>query len=162
MPVTIERAVSSFEASARLFGFILPMAREVAQAPVDDEKAFIAACSVIEQGHTFVAWDEGEIIGSLGLVKVAYWYGDGESSFLLDRWLYVRPDRRFGSVGVKLLRAGREEGKLLNLNTFVVVANPDRTPKQNEASIYSVIAGYSPFTHLMHLHKVPVAEAAEG
>ena len=129
MPVTIERAVSSFEASARLFGFILPMAREVAQAPVDDEKAFIAACSVIEQGHTFVAWDEGEIIGS---------------------------------VGVKLLRAGREEGKLLNLNTFVVVANPDRTPKQNEASIYSVIAGYSPFTHLMHLHKVPVAEAAEG
>jgi hypothetical protein len=104
--------------------------------------------------------ENGEIVGSIGFAQNPYWYSDGEVYFLIDRWFYVRPDKRFGDVGVKLLRAGRDEGKRLLKNVFVMIANPDRKPKQNEAAVYATVAGYTPLAHLLHLYKAPVAGTA--
>ena len=143
-----------------LFEFILPMAEEVAMTEVTVSNAFENCYRTIADGSTFIAKDGDEIVGSLGFAKNAYWYGDGEDYFLIDRWFYVRPDRRFGDVGVKLLRAGRDEGKLLMKNVFVMIANPDRKKKSNEAGIYATVAGYTPFVHMLNLHRVKVAGSA--
>lgn len=156
----IEKIEANIENAERVYRFIRPMALEVALAPVDDERAFTQFCGIIDEGHTFIATDGEEIVGALGLVAVPYWYGDGNDAFLIDKFLYVRPDRRFGDVGIKLLRAGRDEGRRLGKSVFVMVANPDRRPKNNEASVYATVAGYTPFAHLMHLYKAPVAGTA--
>lgn len=155
MPTIIEQVKpGDAETVKEVFKFILPMAREVAQTHVDVERAFKNAALVMEQGHTFVARNgDGEIVGSLGLLEANYWYGTEDSTFLLDRWFYVRPTDRFGDIGVKLMRHARAEADRMGINAFIVVANPDRTPKQNAAAAYSVIAGFAPFTHVMKLNR---------
>lgn len=158
MSVEIRPAERNQEAAERLYAFIRPMAQEVALAPVDDQRAFQNMAAIVDQGHSFVAWDGDEIVGALGLTMVPYWYA--EDTFLIDRFLYVRPDRRFGEVGVKLLRAGRDEGKRTGKSVFILVANPDRKVKQDEAAMYATVAGFSPMAHLLQLHKAPVAGAA--
>jgi hypothetical protein len=160
MPVTIERVGDDEESVKALFEFILPMSREVALAPVDIQNALANCYRTIADGSTFRAVENGEIVGSLGLARNAYWYGNGEEFFLIDRWLYVRPDKRFGDVGIKLLRAGRDEGTRLLKSVFIMVANPDRRPKQNEAAIYATVAGYTPIAHLLKLYQAPVAGVA--
>lgn len=157
MTVRIERVEANLENAQQVYAFIRPMALEVALAPVDDVRAFQQFCGIIDEGHTFIAIDGDEIVGALGLTAVPYWYSDGQQSFLIDKFFYVRPDRRFGDIGIKLLRAGRDEGKRVLKSVFVMVANPDRSPKQNAASAYAVVAGYSPFAHLVALHHAPVA-----
>ena len=155
MSLTIEQVKpGDAEKIKDVFKFILPMAREVAQTYVDVERAFTNAALVMEQGHTFVARNgDGEIVGSLGLIEANYWYGSEDSQFLLDRWFYVRPADRFGDIGVKLMRHAKAEANRMGINAFIVVANPDRTPKQNSAATYSVIAGFSPFTHVTRLNR---------
>lgn len=160
MPILIERVGDDEESVKALFEFILPMSREVAMSPVDIPNALANCYRTIADGSTFRAVEEGKIVGSLGLAHNAYWYGDGEDFFLIDRWLYVDPERRFGDVGVKLLRAGRDEGKRLLKNVFIMVANPDRRQKQNEAGIYATVAGFTPIAHLLKLYQAPVAGAA--
>lgn len=157
MTVTIERITDDEASVVSTFEFFLPMVGEVGQTPVDIRNAMANWYGTVAQGHSFVAKDGEEIVGVLGLAESPYWYGDGTAFCLIDKPFYVHPERRFGSVGIKLLRAGREEGKRCSANTFVVIANPDRRPKNNEAAIYAVVAGYSPFTSILKLHREPVA-----
>lgn len=140
------------EGFTALAEFLIPMASEVALAPVNVDVALENGWRAVEQGMTYVARRDGEIVGTLAMIRVPYWYADPERfTFLIDQWFYVAPDARFGQIGVRLLREVREMAREADIRAFIRVANPNRRKATNEAGAFAVIAGFDPFAKLLQI-----------
>ncbi len=149
--LTIERAVPDRTTLTNLFGrLLIAMHGEIGIAPLDVETAMAAAFVAISEGHSFMAMEDGELVGSIAMTTRPIWYSR-DHTMLMDAWFYVMPDKRFGLVGGRLLRAARDEGKALGLPTFVVIANPHRPHPKTERSLYAVIAGFIPGAHVLRI-----------
>ncbi len=143
----IERVEATETVIKELLEFLIPMASEVALAPLNKDKVLKQIYLTVDFGQTFVAQDDdGKIIGSIGLIEMPLWYAD--ETFLVDQWFYVAPDARFGDVGVKLLRTVRDLAEPLGKMVFVTIANPSRRQPRTTAGVYAIIAGLVPLAHL--------------
>lgn len=151
--IVVDRLDKTDEAGFRELGdFLLPMAAEVAVVPIDAKTAAEQLWLAVAQGNAFVAraTDDdtpGRIVGSLALVRDRYWYNMNRS-FFIDHHFYVGREARFALVGVRLLRAAREQVLPKGDAVFVRVANARRHQKATPEAYYATIAGYFPVGHM--------------
>lgn len=59
------------------------------RCPVNVEKSLLEIVRVAKQDAAIMVLHNGILVGTLGLMKASWWYGDGE--FLTDRWHFVLP-----------------------------------------------------------------------
>lgn len=71
------------------------------RCPVNPIKSFEEVVRVIANEAALMAIVDGFLVGTLGIIKPTWWYGDGE--FLTDRWHFVLPDHRHGAVDKALM-----------------------------------------------------------
>jgi hypothetical protein len=84
------------EDSAELLPCVRPLHEEVGVVPFSPEKALRQIIEVLDRGFVLAVEDtrNGSIVGTLGLLPVDCWYGDGD--VLIDLWFYVAEDHRAG------------------------------------------------------------------
>lgn len=147
--IVIERAGADEVAFSEVFGLLLELHRTGGYAVLDTETAARNAYAVLNEGMTFVARIDGQAVGTLALTELPFWYS--KSTFLQDAWLYVKPEYRKGLVGVKLMRAARDEAQKRSQIAFVTLNNPDRRPKATVMSLESQVAGFVPVGYTLKL-----------
>ncbi|MCR9254696.1 MAG: GNAT family N-acetyltransferase [Alphaproteobacteria bacterium] len=87
-----------------------------------EAKAAAALLDVLDSGMCFVAEKDGNVVGSIGLVKRPYWFST-ESAWS-DLWFYVLPEHR-GRAGLDLLRAVKARATDLNERVVLGVSTGD-------------------------------------
>lgn len=65
------------------------VAQPALHCPVNVEKSLNEIVRVAKEGAAIMVLHNGILVGTLGLMKVTWWYGDGE--FMVDRWHFVLP-----------------------------------------------------------------------
>lgn len=130
---------------------LIELHAEGGYAPLDLDKASKDVYAVMGEGRTWLAKDgEGEPIGVLGLIEVPFWYSD--LTFLISKWFYVRPEFRFGQVGMKLLLEARAEADRIGKIAFVQTTNPRRKPKKGTwLSVAGEAVGCFPAGYMLRL-----------
>lgn len=71
-------------------------------APIDPDDSIRGVLDVCRNGAAIVARLNSHIIGSLGVVKAAWWYNTAVF-FMSDRWLFVYPEFHHLGVGARLI-----------------------------------------------------------
>lgn len=143
----IERAGTDERAFTEVFDLLLALHKEGGYAPLDAGRAAENCYRVMSEGRCFVARLGDEVIGTIAMVEMPFWYSG--HTFLQDAWVYVKPKHRKKTVGVKLMRAVREDAEASGKIAFVTVNNPDRRPKATTMSLFSQTAGYVPLGYTM-------------
>lgn len=82
--------------------FLCVIAQPVLHAPIDPENSITEVMRVIAQDFAVLAEIDGEIVGSLGMKGVDWWYAR-KARFLTDRWFFVFPAARKMGVAAALL-----------------------------------------------------------
>lgn len=128
--------------------FLLMVARPAMRcSPGNGQKSLIEIIRVTKYEAALMAIKGGMLVGTMGVMKASWWYGDGE--FLTDRWHFVLPQLWHSDVNRDLIamakgiaeEAGLEfihQGKLKERNGDLFMmpklynANPN--PLQHEGS----------------------------
>jgi len=71
---------------------LIDMHREVGRGALNPNKAFMAIYSAIKGGLAAMIFDGEELIGSVGLVTIDFWYSDDPQ--LVEQWAYIKPEAR--------------------------------------------------------------------
>jgi hypothetical protein len=69
--------------------FLLIVARPAMRCPVNAIKSLTEIIRVAKQEVAIMVMHGDVLVGTMGLIKPEWWYGDGE--FLTDRWHFVLP-----------------------------------------------------------------------
>ena len=77
--------------------FLLVIARPIVLGPINGTKSLLEIIRVTKYEAAIMAMVDGFLVGTMGVIKPTWWYGDGE--FLTDRWNFVHPHFRNGPVG---------------------------------------------------------------
>lgn len=93
------------------------MAEEIAVTPVDPEKVKQKMLAVIEGGFVINAFLEGELVGSLGIVKDSFWYSS--EPIMLELWTFVAPRHRHSRVVFYLLKSAKQAAHLLGMKLVI-------------------------------------------
>lgn len=70
-------------------------------AEIDPDDSIAGIMQVRDDGAFIVARKEGHLIGSLGLIKMPWWY-NSKAFFLTNRWFSVLPQFKHAGIGVQL------------------------------------------------------------
>lgn len=143
MSFTIEQADNSEETYMEVLELLMKLFEEGGFAPWDLDEATSAVYNTLSEGNVFVAKnDRGEMVGTIAMTEVAFWYS--KTTFLHNLWFYVLPRYRRGKVGVELMKAVRQRADELKKLAFVNVDNPRRRTKKTKMTLVSQEAGYVP------------------
>lgn len=112
-----------------LHRFLCVIAQPVLHAPIDPENSITEVVRVIAQDFAVLAEIDGEIVGSLGMVGVDWWYAR-KARFLTDRWLFAYPTVRKMGVAVAMLGMA---GSVAQKSGMIMVINGHLRPR-NKAS----------------------------
>ena len=159
MTVTVERAKCDEATYKEVMDACLPALTEYAVAPVNMKKTMEQGYRVLEQGMSFLAREEtGAVVGVIGMSISDFWYSD-EPILLNTVGPYVRPDQRFGVVGVRLMRAVRDLADEKDMLAFVWVMDTKRK-RTTQASLFATVAGYVSVGHVIAMRRHREAVAA--
>lgn len=156
--IVVEKVDPQDEETFRELGDLLvPMVEDQAIVDVVFTDAAEEFWLAIAEGNTFVAWageeDDRKLAGVLSIVKgPCFWYNRSRYYFR-DFAFYVARDQRFALVGVKLLRAARDQIEPKGVPIFIQVVNPRRRAKGVPETYYSTIAGYLPAGHVTMIRR---------
>lgn len=78
--------------------FLLVVAAPAMRCPVDALASLQEIIRVASEDVAIMAIQDGHLVGTLGLVRMAWWYNPGHD-FMADRWNFVLPQLRNGDVG---------------------------------------------------------------
>lgn len=145
----IERLANDEQSFADMFELLLELHAAGGFAKLDADKAATNAYQMLAEGMTFMARVKGKPVGLLVLAELSFWYAD--ETFLQECAFYVKPEYRARDVGVRLLKAVREEADQRNKIAFVTINNPDRRPKKTTMSLESQTAGYVPLGYTLKI-----------
>jgi GNAT superfamily N-acetyltransferase len=107
-----------------IHGLLMQFGAESAEASIDPVKTMKVAYETVMQHAAIVAEVDGEIVGSLGIVRHQHWYSNDH--FLIDQWLYVKPEHRGGEVLPAMLEEAKAIADLAGLRLLVAVTNHKR------------------------------------
>lgn len=156
MTVSIERAACDEKTFKEIMDSCLAGLKEYAIAPVNIEKTLSQGYAVLAAGMSFIARDEqGDVVGVLGMTETDFYYSD-EKILINTVGPYVRPDMRFGIVGVRLMRAVRDLADERDQLAFVWVMHPSRQRKTAQ-SLFAQVAGYVPIGHVIAIRSAAKA-----
>lgn len=83
------------------------------RCPVNGTKSLIEVIRVVKEDVALMAIKDGRLIGTLGIVRATWWYGDGE--FLADRWHFVLPEERHGEADRMLMAEAKKIADIAGL-----------------------------------------------
>ncbi len=81
--------------------FLLIVAMPAMHCQVDIEKSLHEIIRVTKFEAALMAVLDGQLVGTMGIIKPTWWYGHGE--FMTDRWHFVLPQFHNGPVNRKLM-----------------------------------------------------------
>lgn len=91
----IRYAESEVDAVA-IHRFLLTVAGPVLRCEVDIVKSLMEVLRVVQQEAALMLFLGDELVGTMGIMKVTWWYGAGE--FMTDRWHFALPDQDGGAL----------------------------------------------------------------
>jgi hypothetical protein len=80
--------------------FLLIVAQPAMRCPANPEKSLMEIIRVTKYEAALMAIHNGLLVGTMGIIKPDWWYGDGE--FLTDRWHFVLPEFMHHQVATDL------------------------------------------------------------
>ena len=89
--------------------FLCVVSHPVLYCDIDPVESITEVDRVRKEGAAIMAKIDGELVGSLGLIKVKWWYGnarDPKAFFLTDRWFFDIPTLHHRGVGTALKAEG--------------------------------------------------------
>lgn len=89
MPDISIRYAATDEDICNIHRFLMIVAQPVAMCPIDPIKSLNEIIRVAKFEVALMAVHNGIMVGTMGIIKPTWWYGDGE--FLTDRWHFVLP-----------------------------------------------------------------------
>lgn len=99
-------------------------------APIDPNDSISEIMRVASEGACIIARDhEGHLVGSLGLIRVPWWYNT-KQHFLTNRWFSVWPQLKHAGVGVRL----EAEAAAIGLNAGLPVVITSHVKRRKAAS----------------------------
>jgi hypothetical protein len=93
--------------------FLLVVAVPAMRCPVDPVKSLHEIIRVAQYEAAIMAIQNGMLVGTMGLMKANWWYGDG--SFLTDRWHFCLPQFWHGAVNDALINEAKQIAGAANL-----------------------------------------------
>lgn len=85
--------------------FLLVVAAPNMLCPVNPIKSLYEIIRVAKEEVAIMAIRDGRLVGTLGLMRPVWWYGD--AAFLTDRWHFILPEERHGDVEKLLMAEAR-------------------------------------------------------
>lgn len=82
--------------------FLCLVAGPLLDAPIDAEDSVNEVDRVLHQDAAIMAEINGELVGSLGLIRAPFWY-NRKALFLTNRWFFIFPQLQHAGVGARLL-----------------------------------------------------------
>lgn len=89
------------------------VATPVLRCPVNVEKSLLEIVRVAKDDVAIMVLHNGVLVGTMGLMKARWWYGDGE--FLTDRWHFVLPAFMHTPTADKLMDEAKEIARIAGL-----------------------------------------------
>lgn len=111
-PVVIRYASTDADVVA-IHRFLLVVARPAMLCPVDPVKSLVEVIRVAKEDVALMAMRGDVLVGTLGLVRPVWWYGNG--AFLTDRWNFVVEQERHGEAQRLLIDEARSIARAANL-----------------------------------------------
>ena len=87
-PVELRYAETEVDA-VEIHRFLVKVAGPVLRCEVDIVKSLMEVLRVVQQEAALMLMDGDELVGTMGIMKVTWWYGAGE--FMTDRWHFALP-----------------------------------------------------------------------
>ena len=113
----------------RIFRFLVALHQEAGApediAAFDHAKALMSMKECITDGIVIAAEIDGELVGIIGLMEYDIWYS--QASMLAERFFYIRPEYRDGSVFAALLAELRAIANDLGIVSTITIANMQKT-----------------------------------
>jgi hypothetical protein len=81
--------------------FLLIVAKPAMRCAPNPEKSLLEIIRVTKYEAAIMAIRDGMLVGTMGIIKPTWWYGDGE--FLTDRWHFVLPHLWHSDVNKALM-----------------------------------------------------------
>jgi len=97
---TIIRYAETDDDVIAMHQFLLVVAQPAARCPIDAEKSLHEIIGITKDSVALMAIRDGRLIGTLGMLRATWWYGNGE--YLTDRWNFVLPQEENGDAGPML------------------------------------------------------------
>jgi hypothetical protein len=104
-PVVIRYAENDNDVIA-IHQFLLVVARPAMLCPVNPIKSLNEIIRVTKEEVALMAIKDGHLVGTLGLIRPVWWYGD--EAFLTDRWHFVLPQFHHGEPDKALKAEARK------------------------------------------------------
>lgn len=151
--LVVTRAKNDERSFGEIADMLLELHKSNGYAPLDADKAAEIAYRVLASDMVWVARIGGVPVGTLALVETEFWYS--RETFLGDAWFWVTPAERARDVGVKLLKAARDEAQARNKLLFISMHDPDRRPKATSATLVAQLAGFVPIGYALSMNGGP-------
>lgn len=85
-----------------LHRFLCVISAPALLAPINAADSMNGVLDVLRDGFAVTARLNGHLIGSLGIVRVSFWYNH-DAKFMTDRWLFAYPDFHHAGVGTGMI-----------------------------------------------------------
>lgn len=95
--------------------FLLIVALPAMRCPVDVKASLLEIIRVTKEEVAIMAIRDGLLVGTMGLIKPQWWYGNGRDSFLTDRWHFCLPQFYNGPVNDALMAEAKAIAHAANL-----------------------------------------------
>lgn len=110
--------------------FLMVVARPVLLCPINVEKSLLEVIRVTKEEVALMAMRGDVLVGTLGLIKPTWWYGDGH--FLTDRWNFCVDGERNGGAG----RLLDEEAKAIATHAGLPFINQGKIRRQKDGNSF--------------------------
>ena len=87
--------------------FLLIVAQPAMRCPVDVVRSLEEVIRVTKEEAALMAILDGKLVGTMGLIKPSWWYGNGTDGFLTDRWHFCLPQYFNGPVNDALINEAK-------------------------------------------------------
>lgn len=143
MTVRVERAECNEKTFHEIMDTCLVGLREVAFAPIDFNKTLEQAYITLAENMSFIVRDEQDVIcGCVGMASTDMWYS--QEPMVFNRvGPFIRKDQRFGTAGIKLMRAVKDLAEELDRIAFWWIPKT-RRERKSAGMLYAEVAAYVP------------------
>jgi hypothetical protein len=98
-----------------IHAFLCIVAGPMLPGAIDPKKSSTEVWRIVNQECAIVAMDGALLVGTLGIIKADYWWGN--KKFLANRWFHALPAR---GIGAMLLHEGERFAKEVGLELHII------------------------------------------
>jgi hypothetical protein len=111
--------------------FLCLVAQHHLMTSIDANDSINGILDARDNGHIIIAKHDGHLVGTLGLVRMNWWYNT-KQEFITNRFFFVAPPLKHLGLGARLEQEAVAYGKALNLPVLIV----SHTKQRNSSRPY--------------------------